>query len=288
MKYQTFVAVRRTALAVIAVGAIGGGAWWWQRSSAANEKALAARVALEQEALAAKAAEQARRAALPSSPTPITASTTTSTSSLPTIDQDVLAVVAKTRVQEKVKDASAGKPYKINLYSDDGKRFTRAKVDLDRDEKWDESWTFGADGSTEKKVSDNDNDSYDRTLRLYDGKWSTVGLTASPVVASPTTTTTTAASALPAIDQDVIRMATTLPVQEKVKDASKGKAYKVNLYSDDSKRFNRAKVDLDRDEKWDESWTFGADGSTEKKVSTNDNDNYDRSYRLSNGQWTGG
>lgn len=42
------------------------------------------------------------------------------------------------------------------------------------------------------------------------------------------------------------------PVQEKIKDATKEKPYKANLYSDDGARWNHAKVDLDRDDKDDE------------------------------------
>jgi len=48
----------------------------------------------------------------------------------------------------------------------------------------------------------------------------------------------------------------------KVKDATKGSSYKVNLYQDKGKAtINRAKVDVDRDDVWDEKWTFKSDGS---------------------------
>jgi hypothetical protein len=60
----------------------------------------------------------------------------------------------------------------------------------------------------------------------------------------------------------------------KKKDVTKGRAYKVNLYQDDGKTsVNRAKIDLDRDDKFDEKWTF--DGETvSRKVAPADDENY--------------
>ena len=70
-----------------------------------------------------------------------------------------------------VKDAIKGKPYKVNLYSDDGTHFTRVKLDLDRDDKWDESWTFDADGGIERKVAPADDENYSETWLLDHGAW---------------------------------------------------------------------------------------------------------------------
>jgi hypothetical protein len=87
------------------------------------------------------------------------------------------------------------------------------------------------------------------------------------------------------IDLDVERLRTSLGVTAKVKDATKGKPYKISLYSDDGTRFNRAKVDLDRDDKWDEKWTFLPDGFTERQVATADDENYNETYRLEASGW---
>jgi hypothetical protein len=282
MKYQTFVMVRRAVIAALVVVAGGAGVMCF-RSSSSEDPAESKRAAAASERQRMRT-EAATQPLMPIAPRVAPVTTPTPTAALPAIDQEVMAVVARTAVQAKVKDASQGKPYKVNLYSDDGKRFNRAKVDLDRDEKWDESWSFGANGSIEKQVSDNDNDKYDRTLYLLYGQWSTLA-TAAPPAPTPAATPVVAATQLPAIDQDVIALVGRTPVQEKIKDATKGKPYKVNLYSDDGKRFNRAKVDLDRDDKWDESWTFDETGGTEKKVSTTDTENYDRSYRLNGDRW---
>ena len=70
---------------------------------------------------------------------------------------------------------------------------------------------------------------------------------------------------------------------DKIKDASKSESYKVNLYQDAGfSVMNRAKVDYDRDEKWDEKWTFAPDGSIELEVAPNDDENYTQTlvYRV--------
>jgi hypothetical protein len=74
-------------------------------------------------------------------------------------------------------------------------------------------------------------------------------------------------------------------VRDKIKDAIKGRAFKINLYSDDGARWNRAKVDLDRDDKWDEKWTFKPDGSVEKQVAPQDDENYTETFVRTDGQW---
>lgn len=71
----------------------------------------------------------------------------------------------------------------------------------------------------------------------------------------------------------------------KKKDAASGQSYKVNLYQDDGhSTMNRAKVDLDRDDKWDEKWTI--DGSTiTRKVSPDDDERYTVEQTWSGSSW---
>ncbi len=50
----------------------------------------------------------------------------------------------------------------------------RLKVDLDRDERWDESWTIepdGADLKVKRQVSPTDDGTYTVELRLQHGRW---------------------------------------------------------------------------------------------------------------------
>jgi len=61
----------------------------------------------------------------------------------------------------KLKDVSRGRPYKINVYKDTGHTtVNRAKVDLDRDDKWDEKWTFESGGGVTRKSAPSDDENY--------------------------------------------------------------------------------------------------------------------------------
>lgn len=88
-------------------------------------------------------------------------------------DSDVLAYVGRDIGTDKLKDVSRGKTWKINVYQDSGSASAnRAKVDLDRDDKWDEKWTFNSDG-VEVQIDPNDSESYS-VVRTWDGSsWST-------------------------------------------------------------------------------------------------------------------
>jgi hypothetical protein len=76
---------------------------------------------------------------------------------------------------------------------------------------------------------------------------------------------------------------------DKVKDAFKGEAWKVNLYSDSQNgTVERLKLDLNRNEKWEEKWTFekdGADTKVKRQVAPADDENYSVEYRLLGGKW---
>ena len=194
----------------------------------------------------------------------------------------------------KRKDAFGPSLPKVNLYSDGGQRWERAKLDLDRDGAWDETWTFAEGGGVERKVSPNDDSSYSQTFRLD----ATAGwIDASPSgaasaipgagAAAAADSTAGAAAAdgagLRPIDRDLLALIRGRGV-DKVKDATKCKPYKVNLYGEGG-RFTRAKVDLNRNEKWDEKWTFDADGTIEREVAPRDDEAYSETYALRDGAW---
>ncbi|MCO4771902.1 MAG: hypothetical protein KDA24_17860 [Deltaproteobacteria bacterium] len=72
----------------------------------------------------------------------------------------------------KMKDVSKGRPYKINVYKDAGSSaVNRAKVDVDRDDKWDEKWTFEEAGGVTRKVAPSDDENYTVEQRWVDGAW---------------------------------------------------------------------------------------------------------------------
>lgn len=85
------------------------------------------------------------------------------------VDRAVMRWAGKDLGSDKIKDASKGQPFKVNLYQDSGQRtMNRAKVDLDRDEKWDEKWTFDG-ASITRQVAPNDDESYTETY-LWNGE----------------------------------------------------------------------------------------------------------------------
>ena len=317
MKYRNF----RNVVAVVAVAAMGGtcygGDACWQVNLAQEEQDRRVReqaVATERAAIEAQAradtvrqmahdverqqldlAEAAQREQSPGA-------YWAKAPGLRPVDVDVLALLDRPVVDE-IKDATLGKPWKVNVYSNDKKRFNRVTVDLDRDEKADESWTLQSDGAIERNVAEKDNEKYDRHWRLDRASgWVDLDAVAASAQAAalsfgdppPSTSVPTPQSevgpppaqtpGLRAVDSDMLALVKG-PAQKKVEDATKGKPYKINLYSDDGQRFNRAKVDLNRNDRWDESWTFGADGSIERKVAPDDDEQYAETLRPEGGAW---
>ena len=75
---------------------------------------------------------------------------------------------------------------------------------------------------------------------------------------------------------------------DKLKDVSKGRSFKVNVYQDAGHTTaNRVKIDLDRDDKWDEKIDFKPEGVI-RQVAPNDDENYTQTYRLIDGAWVQG
>lgn len=76
----------------------------------------------------------------------------------------------------KVKDVFPDRPYKVNLYEEGGV-LARAKIDLNRNGKWDEKWTFapGSDAASpvvKRQVSPTDDDTnYSLSYKLVDKAW---------------------------------------------------------------------------------------------------------------------
>ena len=100
----------------------------------------------------------------------------TSPDALRPMDREILARVAQGISGGKGKDAIKGRAWKVNLYQDEGhSRVNRLKIDLDRDEKWDEKWTFSTEAGVEKvkrQVAPNDDEAYTEEYRLDGERWS--------------------------------------------------------------------------------------------------------------------
>ena len=88
------------------------------------------------------------------------------------VDQEVLSWVGRDLGSKKKKDVTKGRAYKVNVYQDDGHATAnRAKVDLDRDDRWDEKITFHDDGTVSRKVSPGDDEDYTETSHWSGTEW---------------------------------------------------------------------------------------------------------------------
>ncbi len=281
MKYKTF----RAIVIAVAVALTGLGAWQCKQ-------ALDARDAFDAELRAADEARERRaaEAALAAGEAPPgLAAPADPADPRVTVERALLGLLGTPAADEKLKDAIPG-PIKVNVYRE-GDLWARAKVDLDRDDKWDEKWHIQGDVVV-REIAPADDENYLQTWRRVGDFWegdaaNQPGLPhpKEALAAATDAPSAPAAGALRPVDDDLLRLLQT-PVQAKIKDATEGKPYKVNLYSDGGARFERAKVDLDRDDKWDEKWTIAEGGAIERQVAPADDEVYTETYRLADGTWS--
>ncbi len=201
-------------------------------------------------------------------------------------DAEILAARTRHLSSDKEKDVTKGKPYKVNLYQDAGKTtVNRAKIDLDRDDKFDEKYTFDGDEITLQRAPADD-EQYTETFHWTGDAWLAEG--AEAITPAPPTDFVESLNTLGAraYDKDVLAYQGKNLGTDKLKDVSKGKPYKINVYQDAGKSTaNRVKVDLDRDEKWDEKYTFDGDTVT-LEIAPNDDDVYTDRYHWSGDGWS--
>lgn len=87
------------------------------------------------------------------------------------ITAHVRSMAGRRLSSDKAKDVTSGRPYKVNLYQDSGhSQVNRAKIDLDRNDKWDEKWTFDGDRIT-RQIAPDDDENYTKTLIFEGGAW---------------------------------------------------------------------------------------------------------------------
>jgi hypothetical protein len=210
---------------------------------------------------------------------------------LRSVDEKVLARIKGSISGAKVKDAFKSEVWKANLYQDTGfSSPNRVKVDLDRDDRWDEKWTV-EDGRVKREVSpDDDGANYTLEYHLAGDRWTLASnQPETPPLAEPKAVAPARGEgqALRALDEKILALVERGISGSKRKDAFSGEPWKVNLYAEGGK-VTRLKLDLDRDETWDESWTFETPGSRAKvkrQVSPDDDDVRSLEYRLQAGRW---
>jgi hypothetical protein len=164
MKFKTFRALAITGALLLGVGGSVAG----YSACSKSDNAVASATAKATEAPKPATAQPPTQTAAPAATTQAPPS-----GNLRPMDRKILDRVAQGIASDKVKDAVKGESYKVNLYKEaDGKR--RLKIDLDRDEKWDEKWTFEDASGQEKvkrQVASKDDENYDQEYRLEAGSW---------------------------------------------------------------------------------------------------------------------
>jgi len=190
-----------------------------------------------------------------------------------------------------------GQDLKINLYKDAGKKtVNRAKVDINRNDKFDEKYTFD-DGKITLEVAPADDEKYTKTYHWTGSAWLPEGAEPTP---TPTPTPDNAGSAQPPpdkpgnvkvdlaernYDKEVLAWKDKSIASDKEKDVSKGKSYKINVYKDAGQtNVNRAKVDINRNDKFDEKYTFEPNKITLQRAPADD-EQYTETYHWTGGGW---
>jgi hypothetical protein len=272
IKLRTFLFAAGSVAAV----AVAGGGWalydWSERRAAERAEAQAQ---ADREAAERRAQALAEAAAAPKPTAPVATA-----AGVRSFDAPLAAMLGKPLGADKKKDVFPGGP-KVNVYQDAGSPgANRAKVDLDRDEHDDEKWTF-QEGKITRQVSPKDDDTYPESY-LWDGQgWRPSGGSAA---SAPATAPSLAPGARP-VDAALMTWRGKAIGSDKLKDVTQGQPYKINVYQDaGSPTANRAKIDLDRDDKWDEKITFTSDG-VQREVAPADDEVYTKTYLWKDGAW---
>jgi len=162
MKLKTFIGI--AVVVVFGLGALSAGAvvMLWPEPSEPSAEAPAPSPA------PADARPSPTPSPAPAAPSPAPAAPT---GKLTAAQSAAMGYAGKNIGTKKQKDVSKGKPYKINVYQDEGKSTAnRLKIDLDRDDKWDEKWTFDGD-SVQRKVSPSDDENYSEVYLWNGSDW---------------------------------------------------------------------------------------------------------------------
>lgn len=173
MKFKTFRLMMVGVVGVAGIGLIATVSTCCKKDESASAPSKTEKPA---EKPAGKPAEKPAKAEEPkAAPEPKPAEPKGDGLALRPMDKEVLDKLSAAASGDKLKDAFPGKPYKVNLYKENGAtRFNRVKIDLDRDEKWDEKWSVEDDAGQEvvkRQVAPSDDEKYTDEYRLMAGAW---------------------------------------------------------------------------------------------------------------------
>lgn len=173
MKLKTFLALAGLCGVVL----VGTGGWWLaSRPEPPPEPQVPTQLSAPAQQAPAAAQAPAGVQAPAVEPAPSSAEPTASAAGGPAWQADVLTWVGKDLGADKKKDTTKGRAWKVNVYQDAGQATAnRAKVDVDRDDKWDEKWTFEADGRVSRQIAPADDEQYSQTWVWNGQDWQQAG-----------------------------------------------------------------------------------------------------------------
>lgn len=158
MRYKTFRAIVGTT----AVTGAAGGIFFWNSSRGGEEDAPPPPPPA--------ATQEAPGDSQPPPPPPATGVP----DSMREVDKAAFSLQGATVEKSKAKDVFKGRPYKVNVYADPpSTTLTRLKIDLDRDNKWDEKWTFKG-LQVKRQVAPADDEKYTQEFVLDQQQWKKV------------------------------------------------------------------------------------------------------------------
>jgi hypothetical protein len=193
------------------------------------------------------------------------------------MDRQIFALLKGGADKKKVAKAFSRAAPKVTVDARAADQPARVVIDLDGDGRSDEEWRVEPGGQAVRTARAR-NEVRDDVFHLEGEQWKLVagtGKSATQEVVPPA----------PLRPFDKVILAKAGKPDDEVADATPGKPYRVQLSKEmGSKRLNRAKVDLDRDGKWDETWWMES-SIVRRNVSPRDDGNYPDRYRLVNGKW---
>lgn len=171
MKYKTFRAVAIGGGIVLGAGALLGGCWACGAWLTSQPTTTADPPPVRPEPPGGYTEVTPGSPPPPSDPsTPATPTGPVDPLALRAMDRAIIALIRQGIATDKVKDAIRGYAWKVNVYRDAGEPgINRAKIDLDRDDRWDEKWTIVRENGRieiRRQVAPADDDQYTEEYRM--------------------------------------------------------------------------------------------------------------------------
>ncbi|MFK7999846.1 MAG: hypothetical protein AB8H86_09625 [Polyangiales bacterium] len=209
---------------------------------------------------------------------------------------------------ERLEDVEARRVWRVDLVQLDGlDALSEALVDFDRDDRYDERWEFFTDGRIRRHHSSEDDGRYDVVEMREGDEWvpaeapAGVGLPEDVEQAIGSAIAATGENA-PSEEEAETAIAEGVRSQAEIwlltqqgrsldvpleRDARGGVPWYVDLYQEEgSSMITGARLDLDRDGRADQRWTYEGEERVQREVSTRDDEVYDEVWEWTDAGWS--